>query len=94
MVSAMKVWAKTIVEEKITRSLLFEYEAMSNEDDFVFVLQQVCDTMDIPTPVATRVNFNHFVMFNNTRFKPRDFVESVDFDMLDLEAVPEKKEKR
>ena len=87
----MKVWAKTIVEEKITRDLLYEYTAISNEEDFVAVLQEVCDKMDIPTPVATYVNFNHFVMFNNTRFKPRDFVESVDFDMFDLEAVPDKK---
>lgn len=87
----MKVWAKTVVEEKITRDLLYEYSAVSNEEEFVAVLQEICDKMDIPTPVATRVNFNHFVMFNNTRFKPRDFVESVDFDMLDLEAVPEKK---
>ena len=87
----MKVWAKTVVEEKITRDLLYEYGTISNEEDFVAILQQVCDQMDIPTPIATRVNFNHFVMFNNTRFKPRDFVEYVDFDMLDLEAVPEKK---
>ena len=90
----MKVWAKTVVDEKITRDLLYECEATSNEDDFVSVLQQICDKMDIPPPVAPRVNFHHFVMFNNTRFKPRDFVESVDFDMLDIEAVPEKKDKR
>lgn len=90
----MKVWAKTIVEEKITRDLLYEYGSISNEDEFVAVLQEVCGQMDIPTPVATRVNFNHFVMFNNTRFKSRDFVESIDFDVLDLEAVPDKKEKR
>ena len=90
----MKIWAKTVVEEKITRDLLYEYGSVSNENEFVAVLQEVCGQMDIPTPIATRVNFNHFVMFNNTRFKPRDFVESVDFDVLDLEAVPEKKDKR
>lgn len=90
----MKVWAKTIVDEKITRDLLYEYSSISNEDEFVAVLQEVCGQMDIPTPVATHVNFNHFVMFNNTRFKTRDFVESIDFDVLDLEAVPDKKEKR
>ena len=90
----MKVWAKTIVEEKITRDVLYEYGSVSNEDEFVAMLQEICGEMDIPTPVATRVNLNHFVMFNNTRFKPRDFVESVDFDMLDLEAVPEKKAPR
>ena len=90
----MKVWAKTIVDEKITRDLLYEYGSVANEEEFVSVMQNVCEQMDIPTPVVTRVNFNHCVMFNNTRFKPRDFVESVDFDMLDLEAVPDKREKR
>lgn len=90
----MKIWAKTTVEEKITRDLLYEYESAVNLDEFVAVLQEICGQMDVPTPVATYVNFNHFVMFNNTRFKPRDFVESVDFDVLDIEAVPEKDKKR
>lgn len=87
----MKIWAKTIVEEKITRDLLYEYEAITNEDEFITAMQEICGQMDIPTPVATYVNFNHFVLFNNTKFKQRDFVESVDFDMFDIEAVPEKK---
>lgn len=90
----MKVWVKTVSDEKITRSTLYEYGSVADLDEFVSLLQNVCEQMDIPTPVATRVNFNHFVMFNNTRFKPRDFVESVDFDLLDVEAVPEKDKKR
>lgn len=90
----MKIWAKTVVEEKITRDLLYEYESINSEEDFVYHLQELCGQMDIPTPVATRVNFMHFIAFNNTRFKPRDFVESVDFDVLDIEAVVEKKEKK
>lgn len=90
----MKIWAKTILEEKITRDLLYEYENVASEDEFVSVLQEICGLMDIPTPIATRVNFTHFVMFNNTRFKSRDFVESIDFDALEIEAVPDKDKKK
>ena len=72
---------------------MYEYEHIGNEDEFVSVLQEVCDKMDIPTPVVTYINFNHYVMFNNTRFKPRDFVESVDFDHLTIESVVERKKK-
>ncbi len=90
----MKIWAKTVLDEKITRNLVYEYSSMENEDDFIAVLQEICGQMDIPTPIATRINFVHYVLFNNTRFKPRDFVETVDFDMLDLEAVPEDKKKK
>ena len=87
----MRIWAKTISGEKITRDLLWEVGAIANEDQFVEAMQQICEKMDIPTPVCTNTNLVHFVCFNNTRFKPRDFVESVDFDMLDVEAVPDKK---
>lgn len=89
----MKIWAKTINEDKITRSVLFEPEKLSNIDEFVSAMQQICEKMDIPTPLITNVNFNHFVMFNNTRFKTRDFVESIDFELLDVEAVPDKHRK-
>ncbi len=89
----MKVWAKTVLEEKITRDLLYEYEHCSTLEEFVSVLQGICEQMDIPTPVVTGVNFNHFVMFNNTRFKARDFLESIDFDLFELEAVVDKKQR-
>ena len=89
----MKVWATTVREEKITRDIVFEYEHISNEDDFVSLLQQICEKLDIPTPVVTYVNFNHYVLFNTTKFKSRDFVESIDFDYFNLEAVPDKKKK-
>ncbi|MBQ8872755.1 MAG: hypothetical protein IJ032_02285 [Clostridia bacterium] len=89
----MKVWATTVREERITRDIVFEYEHISNEDDFVALLQQICEKLDIPTPVVTYVNFNHYVLFNTTKFKSRDFVESIDFDYFNLEAVPDKKKK-
>lgn len=89
----MKLWATTVSGEKITRSLVFEYEHIGNEEEFVSTLREVCEKLDIPTPVVTYINFNHFVLFNNTRFKPRDFVESVDFDHFVVENVPERKKK-
>jgi len=90
----MKIWAKTVKDEKISRDILYEYDHITNLDEFIAAMQQICEQMDIPTPVTTHINLRHFVMFNNTRFKPRDFVESVDFDMLDIEAVAEKSKKR
>lgn len=87
----MKLWATTVLGEKITRNIIYEYEYVGNTDEFVALLQNVCEKMDIPTPVVTYVNFNHYVAFNVTKFKQRDFVESVDFDYLTIEAVPDKK---
>ena len=89
----MKIWAKAISGEKIKRDVLYEYRHINNLDEFICAMQDICGLMDIPTPLCTRVNFNHFTMFNNTRFKERDFVEHIDFDVLDIEAVPDKPNK-
>ncbi len=90
----MKIWAKTYLDEKITRNIIYEYDNIPNLDAFVTAMQEICYQMDIPTPIATYVNFNHFVLFNNTRFKARDFVEKIDFDLLDIEAVPDREKRK
>lgn len=90
----MKIWAKTVLGEKLTRNIIYQCDVVSDEDAFVSALQEICGQMDIPTPISTKVNFNHFVMFNNTKFKARDFVESIDFDLLDIEAVHDKAKKQ
>ena len=49
----MKLWATTVSGEKITRSLVFEYEHIGNEEEFVSTLREVCEKLYIPTPVVT-----------------------------------------
>ena len=89
----MKVWAKTVCEEKITRDVVYEYEHAQSLEQFSSLLRNICEQLDIPTPVVTQVNFVHYTMFNNTRFTPRDFVEYVDFDLFELEAVPDERKR-
>ncbi len=86
----MKIWATTVFEDKITRNIVWEGKICS-DDEFVCALQNICESLDIPTPVTTNINYLHFVRFNVTQYKVRDFVESVDFDRLTLECIPDKK---
>jgi len=88
----MKIWAKTILGEKITRSLLHE-QALIDQYSFDETLCDICHQLDLPTPIVTPTNLRHFFAFNHVKFKPRDFVESVDFDYMELEFVIEKKKK-
>ena len=90
--TAMKIWAKTILGEKITRSLLHE-QALIDQYSFDETLCDICHQLDLPTPIVTPTNLRHFFAFNHVKFKPRDFVESVDFDYMELEFVIEKKKK-
>ena len=90
--TTMKIWVKTILGEKITRSLLHE-QPLICESNFDQTLCDVCQALDLPTPLVTPTNLRHFFAFNHVKFKPRDFVESVDFDYMELEFVLDKKKK-
>ena len=87
----MKIWAKTIANDKITRNIVHECEFLANDYLYGEALRDICEKMDIPTPISTVTNYIHFVRFNMTRYQVRDFVESVDFDYLTIECIPENK---
>lgn len=88
----MKIWGKTVKKEKITRDIIFETDNFY--DNFDSNLAELCHCIDIPTPIATRTHKGYFTQFNIVKFKHDDFVETIDFDYLELEFVPENRKKK
>ena len=81
----IRIWARTVVDGKITRSYI--YESIDNfvEEKFHFHIEKICHELDIPTPAILKSHITNYVDFNNTTFLSRDFVESIDFEKLILE---------
>lgn len=81
----IRIWAKTIKDNKITRSYI--YESIDNflADKFFMHLERICHEIDIPTPALLKSHINNYVDFNTASFLPRDFVESIDFDSFIIE---------
>jgi hypothetical protein len=52
---------------------------------FFDYIRDICETLDIPTPVIIKTHLFNYAKYNTLRFKKEDFVESVDFDKLVLE---------
>jgi len=84
-----KIWAKTMLEHKITRSFVLSDSDKFSTAYFFDYISSICHELDIPTPVILKIHANHFEQFNIVRFKPSDFVESIDFDMFVLENANE-----
>lgn len=80
-----KIWAKTIKDHKITASYLYHSADKFNCDDFLSYLAEICNDMDIPTPVLLKSHVKNYLYYNVAKFRPSDFVESVPFDILQLE---------
>lgn len=85
----LKIWAKIITNEKIVKDLMYIRAEKFYERDFHTHLMEICHELDIPTPVVLKCHKHNFMRFNITKFKASDFVESVDFDSLQLENASE-----
>ena len=81
----LRLWAKTIKDQKITQSYIYESIDNFSADTFYLHVANICHKMDIATPVVLKTHVQNFVTFNNVTFLPRDFVESVNFDKFTIE---------
>ncbi|MCL2255944.1 MAG: hypothetical protein FWC11_03695 [Firmicutes bacterium] len=85
----IKLWAKTISGEKITRDQIYKREEKYSSSKFDEYLNEICYEFDIPSPLILKTHVNHFDNFNIVRFRKSDFIEEVDYDYLVIENVLE-----
>ncbi len=83
----IRIWAKIYKDDRIAKQLTYEKEGSFSYADFFGYLAEICDGLDIPTPVLLKTHLFNFAKFRHTVFRPRDFVESVSFEKLVLEAL-------
>ncbi len=81
----IRIWAKTIKNNKIIKQTVYEREGTTDYALFFNYVAEICDILDCPTPVIIKTHLFNYAKYNNVKFKPDDFVEAVDFDKLVLE---------
>ena len=81
----VRIWAKVLIKDKIAKQTVFERDGDIDYSEFFNYLTNICETLDIPTPVLIKTHLFNYAKYNFVRFIPADFVETVDFDKLVLE---------
>lgn len=81
----LKIWAKIMVDHKIKKDIIYESIENYSRETFFDHVSEICYQLNIPTPVLINAHYHTYENFNNIKFLPRDFVESVDFDYLIFE---------
>ena len=80
-----RIWAKVLVKDKIVKQFVLEkFESLDYSKFFDYV-REICETLEIPTPVIIKTHLFNYAKYNNVRFTASDFIESVEFDKLVLE---------
>lgn len=82
-----RIWAKVIKDGKIIDQLTYEREDKFTYSQFFRYLADICEGLDIATPVLLKTHIFNYAKFNTVRFIPRDFAEAVDFDKLVLDNI-------
>ncbi len=83
----VKIWAKVMCDGKIVNQLMYERDEKFTYSHFFTYLADICEGLDICTPVLMKTHIFNFAKFNTVRFIPRDFAESIDFDKLILDKI-------
>ena len=83
----MRIWAKVTRKDKVKRDMIYSTDMPLNEDNFQAWLYEICDKLDIPTPVLLKAHIFNYAKFNHVIFRPADFMEQVSFDRLVLENI-------
>lgn len=82
-----KIWGKIIKDGKIVNQVTYERADKFSYSQFFTYLADICEALDIATPVLLKTHIFNYAKFNTVRFLPRDFAETVDFDKLILENI-------
>lgn len=82
-----RIWAKVIKDGKIINQTTYEKDGKFTYAHFFEYLADVCEELDIATPILLKTHIFNYAKFNTVRFLPRDFAETVDFDKLILENI-------
>ncbi len=81
----IKIWGKLLVNDKLINGK--EIEVDEKHTSFFDMLKDLCQKLNIPTPVLLDKHVYDFNIFSMCTFKPDDFVESVNFDRFVLEYL-------
>lgn len=82
-----RIWAKVLSGDHIEKQTVYAREEKFTYSRFFEYLAEICDGLDVPTPVLLKPHVFQYAKFNHVVFRPADFMEDIPFDKLILENI-------
>lgn len=86
-----RLWTKVIKNNKMINDLVIENDDRDlNRTKKVFkAIDDICYEFDLAKPIWLEANISDFKKHDKTRFSHDNFIESIDFDYLEIEVIEE-----
>ncbi len=86
----MRIWFKEWKDHHLLRDVVIEDYAQDTRTHKVMrALQQAAEQLDLSTPIWLDVSINSFKRYSKARFTQDAFIESIEFDYLEIEVLEE-----
>ena len=82
-----RIWGKVIKDGKIINQVTYERDDKFTYSQFFEYLADICEELDIATPVLLKTHIFNYAKFRTVKFLPRDFAEKPEFDKLILDNI-------
>ncbi|MBP5304381.1 MAG: hypothetical protein J6Z02_00880 [Lachnospiraceae bacterium] len=87
----MKIWAKMWVDTHLVKDSTIEVndESLNRTRKIFKAIDEICYEYDLQKPVWLDKNIDEFKARSKTRFSQDNFIESIDFDYLEIQVLEE-----
>lgn len=85
-----RLWAKEFKENRMVRDIVICEEGNDTRTHKIFhALDTVCYEFDLSKPIWLDSTIQEFKRLSKTRFYQDNFVDSIDFDYLEIQIIEE-----
>ena len=85
-----RLWAKTFKDNHLLQDIVIEDNSTDTRTHKVFnALDKVCYQLDLGKPIWLDVTVQDFKRHAKTRFYQDNFVETIEFDFLEIQIIEE-----
>lgn len=82
-----KIWTKIMDKDKIVKDYVFESDDVFKIARLGLYMSEICNELDIETPIILNKHLEHFYLFHTTTFSNRDFITAPNFEKLVIEQI-------
>ena len=85
-----RLWGKEFKDNKMLKDTVIEDMSDDTRTHKIFhALDKICYEFDLSKPIWLDANINEFKRLSKTRFTQDNFVDSIDFDFLEIHVIEE-----
>jgi len=85
-----RLWIKEIKDNHLLKdTTIIDATNETRTHKVLRSLEKGCETFDLSVPIWLNKNINEFKRVSKTRFEKDSFIESIDFDYLEIQIIEE-----